>query len=164
MRHRRSNASQALDEDSSAGALLDGVLPDDDPGRADTYQAWVGRLRAKRARNQETIGRLRDGDPGRRDPAGYWDPAAVFADGAHLDADVPGDRPDPLRVAAALRTLGLGSQATATEVEARYRALARHHHPDAHPHADPATRADHERRFREITAARDVLRRRRPGS
>lgn len=163
MRHRPGSAGESWDEDASARSRLEDVLPDEDLAKAEAYRAWAGRLREKRARSQETIGRLRDGDPGPAGPSAYWDPGAVFANGQRLDADPVGAHPDPVAVACAFRALGLPSTATPGEIEARYRTLARTYHPDAHPDADAATRAGHEERFREITAARDLLRLARPG-
>jgi hypothetical protein len=163
VRRRPGGTGEAWEGDASARARLEDVLPDEDLAKADAYRAWAGRLREKRARSKETIGRLRDGDPGPAGPSAYWDPGAVFADGHRLDTDPAGARPDPAALARAFTTLGLPTTATAGEVEARYRTLARTCHPDAHPGADEATRAAHEDRFRQITAARDLLRLARPG-
>jgi DnaJ-class molecular chaperone len=54
------------------------------------------------------------------------------------------------------RVLGVEANATADEVRAAYRALAKKHHPDVAP---PAERAAAEERMRRIQAAYDALKR-----
>ena len=60
---------------------------------------------------------------------------------------------------AALRTLGLGSvpQASAGEIKAAYRRLAKQHHPDALAGSDAASTAASESRFKDIVNAYERL-------
>ena len=60
---------------------------------------------------------------------------------------------------AALRTLGLGSvpQASAEEIKAAYRRLAKQHHPDALAGSDAASTAASESRFKDIVNAYERL-------
>jgi DnaJ-domain-containing protein 1 len=72
------------------------------------------------------------------------------------DAHQPPARRDPAR-ARALSTLGLDAGADPATVKRAFRELARSLHPDRHPDATLAQRADLMRRFAEITAAYHAL-------
>jgi DnaJ-domain-containing protein 1 len=57
----------------------------------------------------------------------------------------------------AYRTLGIAQTATDDEVRQAYRKLALRYHPDRMASQDSAARAQAEKKFREITEARDVI-------
>eukprot|EP00966_Prymnesium_polylepis_P093421 2162320-Prymnesium_polylepis.1 len=64
------------------------------------------------------------------------------------------------RCLVALRTLGLDACATATDIKAAYRRLAKQHHPDALGAlgaSDQAVRAASEMRFKEVANAYERL-------
>jgi hypothetical protein len=64
---------------------------------------------------------------------------------------------EPNRRLAACRVLGLGAQATPSEVQRAFRSLAAEHHPDRHPHAGAAEKARLLSRFTELSAAYHAL-------
>lgn len=53
--------------------------------------------------------------------------------------------------------LGVSKNATQEEIKKAYRDLAKKHHPDRYANADEATRATHEKKFKEINEAYEKL-------
>lgn len=121
--------------------------------QADQYSAWADRMRNKRSRNQEMINGVSEAEP-----ATYWTTDTVFAESERVAQDEVSKRPDPLVVHSFLRTLQLGSGASAAEIVCAYKRLVKEHHPDMFLQADSDTQAFHDERMREINTAYRALR------
>lgn len=89
---------------------------------------------------------------GRPDPAASARPGARNSPGGAPHAPPPPSPIDP-RFAEARKVLGIKKSATWNEIDERYRALLRKHHPDR----NPADKAEAERRFKAVRSAYDFL-------
>ncbi len=122
---------------------------------ADQYNAWAQRLRQKRVNAQRAIA----DDESTADPlAANWSSTNVFTESQRVaDNDLRAHH-DPVGVSAAYAVLGLDMGTPLDEVDARYRILAKRHHPDRFIGADEAVQREHAEMFRAISTARDVVR------
>lgn len=122
----------------------------DDGEPVGDYAAWRERMRRKSERNREFIDLTAKDPASAADPppgAGYWDPEDLFRDSDR----VAREEADHLAV------LDLRADATATQITAAYRGLAKVHHPDRWSGAEPGVRRHHEQRMAAVNEAYAAL-------
>ena len=119
--------------------------------RAERYNEWAERLRAKRRRLTSDL----DGSPA----PSNWSTDALFEESRRVEDDElhDGQRPNPWRVQELLAVLDLREGATAAEVGDAYRRLAKVHHPDRFVEADLDIQEFHAHKMREIIRAYRTL-------
>lgn len=128
-----------------------------DTATADQYSAWAERLRQKRVSAQRDIAGTAP-DPAGPPREAHWSSQSVFTESQRVVDNDLGAHRDPVGISAAYAVLGLESDASLDEIDARYRRLAKQHHPDRFITSDAATQREHAERFRSINTARDVVR------
>jgi DnaJ-domain-containing protein 1 len=134
---------------TTTATTADTGLRSDDAQR---YSAWADRLRDKRTRDQATI----LGSPTDPVATGNWSSDSVRTGDDPVDE--PGVVPDQRRLGRLLAELGLESGASAEQVAAAYRALAKVHHPDRWIEADETTQTHHVEQMVRLNAVYRALR------
>ncbi|MEJ5255180.1 MAG: J domain-containing protein [Acidimicrobiales bacterium] len=124
----------------------------DDP--AERYAAWVERLRSKREQAKRITA---TGGDDRRAAPSYWDPAHVYRESERIEEELALTSPCTSALRNAYAALGLSTDATPEQIEARYRQLAKLHHPDRHRHEPEDVQAFHAEQFRLVCNARKLL-------
>lgn len=123
--------------------------------RAEQYQDWAQRMRAKRETNQQRI-RDREGGHAAATPS-YWRTEDVYRESTRLAAgEVPASS-DPL-VQELLGVFGLTGEPASHLIDTAFRRLAKEHHPDRHVDDDEPTRAYHLDQMRRVNEAYARLR------
>ena len=119
--------------------------------RAERYNEWAERLKAKRRRLTSDL----DGSPA----PSNWSTDALFEESRRVEDDElhSDHRPNPWRVQELLAVLDLREGATAAEVGDAYRRLAKAHHPDRFVEADDDVQEYHAHKMREIIRAYRTL-------
>ncbi len=131
---------------------LGDVIHIDDEGKVAQYNEWAERLRQKRQKAREAI-------EGSTPPpqASYWSTDALFEESRRVEENEMGRRPDPARVQQLLAELDLRDGATAEDIGAAYRRLAKQHHPDRFASADEQTQRFHAEKMASINRAYRAL-------
>ena len=143
-----------LEERVTLSRLSDTANPlggDEPDPRAERYNEWAERLKAKRRRLTNDL----DGSPA----PSNWSTDALFEESRRVEDDeLHSDRrPNPWRVQELLAVLDLREGATAAEVGMAYRRLAKVHHPDHFVEADLDIQEYHAHKMREIIRAYRTL-------
>jgi DnaJ-domain-containing protein 1 len=126
-------------------------VSDDEAERAERYNEWAERLRAKRRRLTDDL----EGSPA----PSNWSTDALFEESRRVEDDElhSAHKPNPWRVQELLAVLDLREGATAAEVGMAYRRLAKVHHPDRFVEADLDVQEFHAHKMREIIRAYRTL-------
>jgi DnaJ-domain-containing protein 1 len=126
------------------------LIGEEDDPRAERYNEWAERLKAKRRRLTDDL----DGSPA----PSNWSTDALFEESRRVEDDERHSRrPNPWRVQELLAVLDLREGATAAEVGMAYRRLAKVHHPDRFVEADLDIQEFHAHKMREIIRAYQTL-------
>jgi hypothetical protein len=128
----------------------DGDGADAATDRQAAYAEWAERMKQKRAEKQATI----RGDAAQPQAASYWSSDALFEESKRLEDDLAKAVQTRSEL---LAVLGLPPTADADEVQRQYRRLAKEHHPDRYPEADPEIRDHHAEQMHRINAAYRAL-------
>jgi len=124
---------------------------------AERYEAWAGRLGAKRQVAQASIRdasiQERDREPG----PSYWTEDVLFMDAASNDEVQRISDPTPEQLREFFHVLEVSDDASLPVITQSYRVLAKRHHPDLYIEADEETRRHHEDKMRAINVAHRVL-------
>ena len=121
----------------------------DDEAKAERYNDWAERMRAKKARlHQERNG---------AEPASYWTTDALFEESRRLEHEELHDKPNPWRVQELLAVLDLRAGATPDDIADSYRRLVKKHHPDRFATEDEETQRFHAEKMISIAAAYKTL-------